>query len=177
MKLRKSLLLTALSFIFLSIASPVSQAVTRGEKYIGITTGYNTRNESAVAGVFFQYNLSSVVRIAPDITYIFRHDRRDGLAFNADVQFPFRIDKEARWSVFPLAGLNYTSWNMHPRSLGPVHDDSKDVTTRTNKLGVNVGVGFDFMATKTLKLFIESRFVGASHYSYGAITLGLGYTF
>lgn len=177
MKSRKSLLSTILSLILLSISSSVSHAITRGEKYIGLTTGYNTRNESAVAGVFFQYNLSRVVRIAPDITYIFRHDRRDGLAFNADVQFPFRIDNEARWNVFPLAGLNYTSWNMHPRSLGPVADDSKDVTNRTNKLGLNVGVGFDFMATKTLKLFIESRYVGARHYSYGAITVGLGYTF
>lgn len=177
MKLHKLLLLTVLTLISLSYSTQESHAVTRGEKYIGISTGYNTRNESAVAGIFLQYNLSRSVRIAPDITYIFRNDRRDGLAFNVDLQLPIHIDRYSRANVFPLVGLNYTSWNMHPRTPGPIADDNDDVTTRTNKLGMNVGVGFDFQATKSLKFFIESRFVGARHYCYGAVTLGLGYIF
>ena len=174
MKSSKSLLLTAL----LGIASALPlDAVTRGEKNIGITGGYNTRNTSASAGVFFQYNVSKIVRIAPDITYIFRHDHRDGLALNLDVQIPLSLAASTRWNIYPLAGINYTSWNMHPRQLSSQDHGSDDVTTRSNRLGINVGAGLDFNVTPTMKLFLQGRFTSVRHYSYGGISVGIGYSF
>lgn len=174
MKTSKPLLLTILLTFLFSL--PVN-AFTRGEKNIGITGGYNTRNTSATAGVFFQYNLSSVVRISPDITYIFRHDHRDGLAINLDVQFPLTLGGSSRWYIYPFAGINYTSWNMHPHNIGSSHESNDDVTTRYNRLGLNAGAGIDFIVTPTMKLFLQGRFTGVRHYSYGGISVGIGYSF
>ena len=174
MKTFKPLLLTILSLILFAVPA---NAITRGEKNIGITGGYNTRNTSATAGVFFQYNLSRVVRIAPDITYVFRHDHRDGLGINIDVQFPLSLAGASRLTVYPLAGANYTSWNMHPHNVDSSHESNNDVTTRFNRLGLNLGAGVDYQVTPTMKLFLQGRYTGVRHYSYGGISVGLGYSF
>lgn len=148
----------------------------KGEKTVGITAGYNTRNESAIAGLFFQYRINRLLRLAPDVTYIFRHNDVDGLALNGNIQMPLPVVTD-RVNFYPLAGINYTSWSLHTDNLKPTIVDGDDVTNRVSKLGFNIGAGIDIYATSSLKLFVEGKYTAVKKYSTGSITLGIGYSF
>lgn len=159
------------------IAAPTTKGEDGyGRKTVGITAGYNTRNESAVAGLYFQYRLNRLLRIAPDVTYIFRHNDVDGLAMNVNLHMPLPV-VSGRVDFYPLAGVNYTSWSLHPKTSKPIVADGDDVTTRVSKLAFNIGGGIDIYATSTLKIFIEGKYTAVKTYDTGAITAGIGYCF
>lgn len=168
--------MTTAAVAVMTMTSMASGAGENGEKTVGVTAGYNTRNESAVAGLYFRYNINRLLRIAPDVTYIFRHNQVDGLALNVNLHMPLQVTGD-KLGFYPLVGLNYTSWSMHPKTADPAIVEGDDVTTRKTKLGINIGGGFDIYATSTLRLFIEGKYTGVRHYSTGAVTAGIGYCF
>lgn len=142
-----------------------------GEKTVGIRAGYNTRATTAVAGVVFQYTFSNHFRISPNVDYYFRHDGADALSLNVNTHFPFHASA-GRFGFYPLAGLNYTSWNYH-------FDDeaTNDVSTRVSRLGLNAGAGLEFYATPSLKLSLEAKATFIKQYSSGTFSLSIGYVF
>lgn len=146
-----------------------------GEKSVGVTGGYLTRTESPVAGLYFRYRAARLLRIAPDVTYIFKHNNTDGLAINVNLQMPLSVIPSGRLNFYPMVGVNYTSWSMHPDLA--VNPDRDDVTTRVNRLGLNAGAGIDVRVTSTLTLFVEGKYTGVRHYSTGTVTAGIGYRF
>ena len=149
-------------------------AATRGKKSVGIRAGYTTGNSSAVAGLYFQYAFSERFRIAPDADYTFRHEGTDAFSINLNAHVPFDLGTSRRWEVYPLAGLNYTSWNIHRRSSLRDNDDSK---SRVDRLGFNAGAGIGFHATPTLKFALEGKYRWTRHYNSGVFTLSIGYMF
>lgn len=168
-----ALLLTIITFTPKSIAAGSSSH----PKTLGILAGYDTRNRSAEAGIFFQYRASRIVRIAPDLTYIARRKGTDALAINLNVHFPITVCNNSRFSLYPFAGINYTSWNYHPGSVARATPDNDDVSRRDNRLGINLGGGFDYLVTPTLKLRFEGKWVGTRHRSSGDFAIGVGYVF
>ena len=42
----------------------------KGEKTVGVLAGYTTENQSALAGLFFQYRCSSLLRLSPDCQFV-----------------------------------------------------------------------------------------------------------
>lgn len=147
-----------------------------GEKTFGLRAGYNTRNESPLAGLFFQYGFSDHLRLSPNIDYFFRHDETDALSMNCNLQFPFRLSAGGRTAIYPLGGLNYTSWNYHHKTTDE-KDDDNDVSTRRNRFGVNLGGGFEVYATPTLKLSLEAKATFIKSYTSGTFSLSIGYIF
>lgn len=145
-----------------------ANAIERGEKSVGLRTGYTTSNHSAVAGLYFQYAFSSRFRLAPDVDYSFRNRGQDAFSFNINGHFPL-TDPSSRLTAYPLAGLNYTTWNIRTNA-----DDSR---TRTDRLGLNVGAGVDYRVTSTLKLGAEAKFRWTRDYNSGVITVSIGYCF
>lgn len=133
--------------------------------------GYDTRSGSPVAGLMFQHSFSSHVRIAPTVDYYFRLDGVDALAVSLNMHFPYRI-ATPRTSIYPLVGLNYTSWNYN---LSDGSDN--DVTTRVNRLGLDAGAGFEWMATSSLKLSVEAKANILKSYSSGTFTASIAYVF
>ena len=101
----------------------------------------------------------------------------DGLALNMNVHMPLSIIPSGLFTLYPLAGVNYTSWSFHKRGAGSPIVEGDDVSNRSNKLGVNLGAGLEVYATSNLKLFVEGKYTGAKNYSYGAVTVGIGYRF
>jgi len=148
----------------------------KGEKTVGVTAGYNTRNESAVAGLFFQYRINRLLRIAPDVTYIFRHGHTDGLTLNFNFHMPLPVVND-KLNFYPLAGAGYTAWSLHSKTASPAIVDGDDVTTRVRKLAFNIGGGFDVYATSTLRIFVEGKYTAVKNYSSGTISAGIGYRF
>ena len=162
---------------FATFAPTASAQDSTPKKSLGIIAGYNTRNESCEAGIFFQYRARKHVRIAPDITYIARHKGTDALAINLNIHVPFSFLQSGRLSIYPLAGLNFTSWNHKPTENPMIRSDFDDLSRRTNRFGINLGAGADLMVTQTLKLRLEGKWVGAKSTSGGDISLGIGYAF
>lgn len=156
----------------LIFTAPSAPAQTqKGEKSFGPRTGYVTRNESAMAGLAFQYSFSSHVRIAPSADIIFRHRDKDGFAFNVDMHFPITISTRA--SLYPLAGFNYTSWGLHDNEAY----SGKDVTTHSNSAGLNAGAGIEYRCTPTLKISLEARYTLIRHYPTALVAASIAYVF
>lgn len=165
---------TGLTFAIISLVS-VSQpicAAERGEKSLGLRGGYVTRNESALAGLYFQYNFTDFFRLSPNIDYVFRHHDEDALDLNLNAHFLFKVGTSGRFNMYPLVGVNYTSWNLHYQD-----ENSDDVTTRDSRLSLNIGGGMEYYVTSTLKLNLEGKFQWAKHFNTGMFSVGIGYVF
>ncbi|MDE6460461.1 MAG: porin family protein [Paramuribaculum sp.] len=152
--------------------SECAYGAERGEKSIGLRGGYTTSNKSAVAGLYFQYAFSSKFRLAPDIMYTFRNNGTDAYSINMNAQIPFSL-KDNRFALYPLAGINYTSWNKLKEDYEG-HDDAK---SRFDRLGLNIGGGIEYYVKPTLKLSFEAKYRALKDYGSGVFTMSIGYVF
>lgn len=155
-----------------AVALPGAAQMQKGEKSLGPKVGYISHNNSAVAGLAFQYALSSRVRLAPEIACAFRHHHEDALIVDLNVHVPFELGTE-KVSLYPLAGLSFNSWSTH----GVTRNDEVDVTTHTNRFGLNAGAGFDLRCSPTLKLGLEAKYNLVKSYSSAIITASISYIF
>lgn len=140
----------------------------RGQKTFGIYGGYNTRNESALAGVRFTYRFSEHLRLAPSIDYTFRNNGTDAYNLSIDCHMPFSITPTQRANVYPIAGIGYSEWS---------HTNPMDDRERTGRLGMNIGGGVECFVTPTLRLAAEGAWRWRKDFPAGAITLSIAYVF
>lgn len=154
-----------------SAAVPMQAQTHRGEKSLGIKGGYISQNASALAGLVFEYSFSRHVRIAPQIGVVFRNHDRDALTLDVDVHFPITLGGP-RANFYPIVGLAFNSWTKHYEEV-----DSKDITTHSNNLGANAGMGFDIRCTDSLKLSLEGRYTLLQHYSNVQVVASIAYVF
>lgn len=166
----KALRAAVLLLIIMGTANAAS-AIERGEKSFGIKAGYESRNNSAIGGLVFQYAFSQHVRIAPQLGVVFRHEDMDALVVDVDMHFPFAVSGKANF--YPIAGLGFNSWSLH----GLNRDNHEDVTSHTNCLGLNAGAGFEFRPQASLKLSLEARYTLIRHYPNAQVTAGIAYIF
>lgn len=158
----------------------MSQSVQAGEKTFGLHGGYISRNESADIGLFFQYSFTKHFRLQPAADLVFRHRDRDAFIFDLNAQFPIPLLTHEKFSLYPFAGLNFSSWNRHYDTS--VSSDAWDnfnpeYSTRTNRFGANVGAGFDLKVSPTLKLNIEGGYTFIKSNSCVRALVGIGYVF
>lgn len=154
-------------------AVPCANAqMQRGEKTLGVKTGYISHNKSAVAGLTFQYAVSSRIRLAPEIGCAFRHNNEDALLIDLNVHMPFGVGGD-QVALYPVAGVAFNSWATHRASSL----DDADVTTHTNRFGANIGAGFDLRCSSTLRLNIEAKYTFIKSYSGVLLTAGISYVF
>lgn len=169
------------AFLMLTALCAAPQAakadIFTGEKTLGLKAGYNTWNERAVAGVQFSYRFNRLLRLSPDIMYVFRNSGVDALMIDLNMQFVFPV-AGGSVNLFPLAGVNYSSWNFHPTSeQKALTGDYNDVSTRVNRLGLNVGAGLDVNITGSLKLSVGGVYTIIERFHGANITAGIHYRF
>ena len=158
-----------------AIICGASQAhAPKGESCFGIQAGFTTKHTSATIDLFYQYGLSNRVRITPEVGFILRHKNMDAFRANVNVHYTIDIVAENNLQIYPIAGLNFTSWNLM-KIVTP--EESKDVSTRSNKFGFNLGAGFQMKVTRNMKLKFEPIYTFTSKYSTFTMTLGIGYVF
>lgn len=177
------ILMTRLKYIIIAVATlvvsilPVRAASPyRGEKTMGLYGGYVSRNESASAGIFFQYRFARSFRIAPSAGYEFRHNGQDAVTIDLDFHTPFAIGGNDAVNIYPLAGVGYSKISV---SGG---DDLKresrnSARQRSDRLGINLGGGVEYFASPTLRLAFEAKWRGRTDYSTGLFSLSIGYRF
>lgn len=170
--IRTKLLVLIIALSASMTAFSASAQFVRGEKSFGPKVGYVTRNNSMSAGLAFQYSLSSVVRIAPEIGLIFRHENLSGLNIDVNVHLPINLNTK-RCILYPIIGVNYTSWGLH--SINVVNH--KDVTEHSNSLGVNGGAGFEYRCNNSMKLALEAHYSLLRHYSTTHLQASIAYIF
>ena len=146
----------------------------RGEKCVGAKLGYVDKNNSASMGLVFQYSFSRHLRVAPEIGCVFKHKNMDAFTIDFNFHTPFTFTGE-KAALYPLAGLNYSSWNRTmPRELV---DEIDDITTRTSRFGLNLGAGFELRCSRTLKLGNEAKYTLIKSYSGASLAAMVCYVF
>lgn len=169
-KLLFATLLTALC----TMSAPPAVYAAGHEKVLGIQGGFISRNTGAEGGFFFQYGFSHIVRAELDASIAFRNKDRDAMLLDLNAQFPFHISH--RCELYPLAGLNYSSWSHHAR-IPASESAGDDVTTRHGYFGLNAGAGFGCAVTPTFKFKAEAMFTAVKSNSAARIMVGIGYSF
>ena len=152
--------------------NPASADEYTGQKSLGLQAGYITYNQSAMAGIEFTYRFNRHLRLAPNVGYAFRHDHTDALLINLNAQVPVILGD--KWEIFPLAGLNYSSWNYHFPATSGTHDD---VGTRVSRFGINVGAGVGMAVTPTLGLGLTADYIFIKEFHGCNILAKIAYRF
>lgn len=142
----------------------------RGEKSIGAKTGYAGKNESLAIGMIFQYSISNHIRLSPELGWAIKHHGLDAFNLDLNVHTPFTFTGE-RVALYPLAGLNYSSWNK------VFHDGTKQQSLHHSRFGVNFGAGFEIRCGRRLKLGFEGRYTLIKSYSGSTLCAVFGYIF
>ena len=164
---------SVIAVLFVSLCADNAYAIGKGEKSLGFRAGYTSSNQSAVAGMYFQYAFSRHFRLSPDVDYSFRHNGNDALSINLNAHVPFGLSAD-RFAIYPLAGLNYTSWNIH--EIKDI-EDNNDAKNRVDRLGMNVGAGIEYYAKPSLKLAFEGKYRWTKDYDSGVFNVSIGYIF
>lgn len=165
---RKIFLLLTLLFLGLTAAAQVE----KGEKMLGVRTGYATENQSAVAGLTFRYAVSPWVRIVPEVGCVFRHRNKDAFTVDINAQVPFSFGTRTV-DLYPLAGLAFNSWSQHIDT----GNGADDVTNRFTRFGANLGAGFDYRVTSTLNVGIEAKYTFVKNFTSLYLTASISYVF
>ncbi len=165
----------AILVAIISTFASVDASAQKGEKSVGLRAGFTTRNATATAGLYFSYRFSDHFRIAPKIDYAFQHNSTDAFAINFDTEYPIALGASRRVNFYPIAGLNFSTYNTHYTVEN--EDESLDSSHRTNHLGINLGAGLEYFATPTLRLALESKCLFVKQYTGGWFSLSIGYRF
>lgn len=185
-----------LSLIAFSIffCSQPAFSIVKGEKIAGVRAGYASRNTSMEVGLYFQYSFSDHFRLQPSADFILRHRDRDAFLLDVNGQIPIEFSTD-KFSLYPYAGLNFSSWNYHYKMLTPIvpenPDDpdlnpapgelpgfkTTDGSKRYNRFGINVGAGFDLKVSASWKLSVEAGYTFIKANSGLRVLAGVGYIF
>lgn len=156
----------------LVVAGALTASAQKGESVFGVQTGYTSTNNSAIGGLFYQYGLSNSLRISPELGFVVRHQGYDAFTGDVNLHFPLRLGQN-NMELYPLAGINFSSWTWHNGHL----DDINDVSTRRNRFGLNFGAGWQLRASESIKVKIEAKYVLTSRFSTFTLGAGIGYVF
>jgi len=154
--------------VLLGVAAAFPQGASafgKGEKSVGVSGGYVTYNESGYVDVDFQWEFANHFRLAPDLGLVFENKGASGFMINCDMQFPFQLTRG--FGMYPLVGLAFNNWSY----------DAEPEDYNINRVGANVGLGFDLYFTRYLKMSIKGKYSWMNDVDGGFFGLGLSYIF
>lgn len=173
-------------FIFAAMAfacafAPANSFAQKGEKSVGLRGGFTTRNTTATAGLYFSYRFSEHFRLSPKADYAFRHNGVDGFSFNIDCETPIALGApENKVNFYTIIGLNYSNITSRTATVELTSEDpavNDDSSQRTNRFGLNIGVGLEYFATPTLRLAFEPKCQLIKNFTGGWFNISIGYVF
>lgn len=147
----------------------------KGEKSVGLRAGYTTRNYTAATGLYLSYRFSEHFRLAPKIDYAFPHHSIDAFSFDVDCEMPISLSTSGKVNLYPIAGLNYSTFSHH--RIKSESEPSDDTSQRTNEFGISLGAGVEYFASPSLRLSVEGKGMLIKKYSGGWFSLSIGYLF
>lgn len=160
--MKKVILLIALSIITL----PKLFAQFEGTFGIGAHAGYATEINSLGVGAHLHYYRTNNIRFAPSFTYFIENKGTGMWMADADAHYVLPVSITA--SIYPLAGLHFSSWKFE------VPENGKETV---NRLGANLGLGFQHDISYRVRANFELKYQFIKDYSQVAFMAGFGFWF
>lgn len=154
------------------LALPMTMAAQK--QAVGGQLDYLGKNRSVGVALFYQYRLSPMLRIAPDLGVEFRRKDMDAVYGNVNLQIPLNIGS-GEVDLYPLAGVNLTRWNTHHKMVDM--GGQFNFSNHYLRLGANIGAGFQYRMSANLLLKVEGKYVITKDFSTFASAIGVGYIF
>lgn len=170
-------LILSFTIALISIIPFSTTSASAAEKVVGLRSGYVTRHNTASAGLYLSYRFTEHFRFSPKIDYAFKHEGTDAFSFNFDTEYPLALNASKSVNFYPVAGLNWSTYNIHTTINDTDVDDSIDSSERESHFGLNLGAGIEYFATPTLRLSFESKCLLMKKNTGGWFTLAIGYRF
>ena len=147
----------------------------KGKKAIGLNVGYGTdfiKNLSV--GVKFNYNFTDQFQLSPSFNYYLPKDGFSVFVFDADLHYLF--DVASKLVVYPLAGVNFSSWNnVFSFSDDDYPDDGGSSSDK--HIGLNLGGGFGYELSDNLIFGLELKYWIISNFNQLVPSVNLMYKF
>lgn len=157
------------------MAAVGSNTISSREKTFGLGAGYVSHNSSALASLRFTYAFSSLIRIAPEVDCVFRNRNEDGYLFDVNVDFTHRM--AGKFILYPLVGVNYSSWNTHVRNIGGSDDALIEHNSSRRHFGANVGAGVNLDVAPHLRLGARAMYTFVKKTPAARVGASISYIF
>lgn len=151
-----------LSLAFMTIALGVF-AQKQGESSVGFNLGYAFDTENATLGIDYRYSFTNAFRIAPSLSYYTKSSGLSAFVIDANVHYLFPLSDQ--FYFYPLAGLNLAFW------------DYKYLDDTESELGINIGLGGEFLVSEQVSLGLELKYVAISDADQALAAVRIGYRF
>lgn len=164
----RRILLLLFTVLTLSVAQVYAQY--DGTLGLGFHAGYANKFNSPAAGVHLHYYHTNTLRYAPSVT--FYYPRKSTNIWEIDFDAHFIVPLNWEFSFYPLIGANYSNLKYDP-------SDKLDEYTdwRKNRVGLNLGVGFQYDIAYRVRSSLELKYQVIKDYSQMNLMFGIGFWF
>ncbi len=138
----------------------------------GVHAGYANKFNSPAAGFHLHYYHKNSLRYAPSVTFYYPRKRINVLEIDFDAHFIMPLNWE--FSFYPLVGAHYS--NLKYNSSTKLNDNT-DTDWRKNRLGLNLGVGFQYDIAYRVRSTLELKYQVIKDYSQLNLMFGFGFWF
>lgn len=167
--MRKTLLLL---FFVLTLGVTKTHAQYEGTIGFGAHTGYANEFKSLGAGFHIHYYHKNKLRYVPSLT--FYYPRKSTHIWDVDFDAHFLMPLNWEFTFYPLLGVHYSNLKYKPLvNSGDGYVDD----WRKNRLGLNLGVGFQYDLAYRLRSSLELKYQVIKDYSQVNLMLGFGFWF
>ena len=146
----------------------------KGEQNIGAHVLYGTDTSNIGLGVKYQNNITDVIRIEAVGDYYLKTDGFSMFDVNVNGHYLFPLSDKV--TVYPLVGINYTSWKQEALMDNDDDDADGDWTIKKSSIGLNIGGGVQYKLTDKIRIGAELKYqtIGGAR---STPVIGAGVTF
>lgn len=149
-------------FLFLSmvLAMGVNAQSRKGDSSFMVNAGYQSNYQRFGVGLQYRYVMANNLRIAPDVTFFFPHDKVTGLDVNVNFHYVFNFKADGQgFQVYPLAGVGMQNNFYGDRTSTFNGHDIKEDRDNTTDFAFNLGGGITLPLSSRSYLNAETRFM------------------
>ena len=145
----------------------------KGEQNIGAHVLYGTDASNIGLGVKYQNNITDAIRLEAVGDYYLKTDGFSMFDVNVNGHYLFPLSDKV--TVYPLVGINYTSWKQEAL-IDNDDDDDEDWSFKKSGIGINIGGGIQYKLTDKIRIGAELKYQTISG-SLNTVVIGAGVAF
>ena len=151
----------------------------KGEQNIGAHVLYGTDAGNIGFGVKYQNNITDAIRLEAVGNYYLKTDGFSMFDVNVNGHYLFPLSDKV--TVYPLVGINYTSWKQE-NSLpfdeedSDLYDHDLDLDFKDTSIGLNIGGGIQYKLTDKIRIGAELKYQTISGANTAVVGAGVTFT-
>ncbi|MDO4948832.1 MAG: outer membrane beta-barrel protein [Bacteroidales bacterium] len=131
------------------------------EQVVGWNLNYSTKNQNFGVGVKYRFYVADYFRLEPSADYFFENKDVSNWDVNCNLHFLFRAKDD--FYLYPLVGASFAAFSVGPNDL--------------NRLGLNLGGGFDWEFDRNWVATIELKYQCLKDFGQAVFSAGVAYCF